>query len=121
VNYALHVFLPPTLSVREYYVVSRLSGVVTKKWLTLAIGTDHVTALEWISAEDTWYGKSKRREEQQSHDDESLDPLDGNNDSQELGHTESWKNLVHATLKPSQDDETYQQSRWTGRSQEPSP
>lgn len=80
---------PQITSSRESVVLVDLSGIVTKKRLTLAVSADHSTALEWIPAEHAWYSKSNGGEEQYSHDGESLDPLDGNDGSQELTNAES--------------------------------
>jgi hypothetical protein len=72
----------------DYFVAcrARLRVVVAEQGLALALG---LTTLEWVLAEDTWDGKSEGSEEEDGHDDESLDPLHSDHSGEELSDAKS--------------------------------
>ena len=70
-----------------------LGVLIAQKWLTFAVLANNCTAFEWVLAEDSWNGECERCEEEQSHDDECLNPLHGNYDGQELCDAECYVEL----------------------------
>lgn len=56
------------------------SLVLRQQWGTLPILTDHLSAFEGTSTG----GDGSRRDEENSHDDEGKDPLEGNDLGEEL-------------------------------------
>lgn len=73
---------------------STLLRLVVQQRLPFTIFVHHTVTIEGkFFTEVRWYGKSKGESEQNAHDDECKDPLEGNNLDEELVYCQSYKTM----------------------------